>query len=665
MRSKKKTSRRPRSQHAPSSSATADEAAATGRVLVLPDRPKGATAAPERLPLLPLRSDVVFPQTVVPLVVNRPSGIRLIDDVLAGDKMIGLVSQRHPEIDEPGDGRPLPDDLRRVGPEDAEVPRRLDPDRLPGAVTGPACVESVQTEPYLVGQIEPLEDVVEEGVELDALVHHVNRLFQRMVDQSQQIPEELQVAAMNTREPGRLADLLGSSLPFTIEEKQKLLGEINVRARLERLGQYLVAAARRARAVEQDPGAGRLRDHQGPARPLPPPADQGDPGGAGRERGARTPSSTSSGSGSRRPSPPHEVLHEAEREIERLAGMHPSSAEYSIVRTYLDWLAVLPWTQVEPRPARPPPGPQGPRRRPLRPGEDQGADPRIPGRPQAQEGHEGPDPLLRRPARHGQDVAGQEHRQGAGTRVRPGQPGRRPRRGRDPRPPPHLRRRDARPDHPGHPQGGDQQPGLHARRGRQARRRLPGRPLRGAPGSARPRAELDVPRPLPRRRFRPLEGDVHRHGEHARDDPAPAARPDGGAPAPRLQRGGEDADRPEVHHPQAARAARPDGQGRDVRRRRRSARSSPTTPARRACGTSSARSRRSAARSPASTPRARTNGDDGRPRRWCPSCSARRGSSARWPTGPGSPASPPGWPGPRPAARSSSSRRPACPARGR
>src|SRR6185369_14858767 len=97
----------------------------------------------------------------------------------------------------------------------------------------------VKGEPYLVGQVEPQEDVVEEGVELDALVHHVNRLFQRMVDQSQQIPEELQVAAMNTREPGRLADLLASSLPFSIEERQILLGEINVRTRLERLGQYL------------------------------------------------------------------------------------------------------------------------------------------------------------------------------------------------------------------------------------------------------------------------------------------------------------------------------------------------------------------------------------------------------------------------------------------
>ena len=89
-------------------------------------------------------------------------------------------------------------------------------------------IEIVQTEPFLIGRIEPLEDVIEEGVELDALVHHVNQLFQRMIDQSQQVPEELQVAAMNTREPGRLADLLGSSLPFTIEEKQQLLAETNV-----------------------------------------------------------------------------------------------------------------------------------------------------------------------------------------------------------------------------------------------------------------------------------------------------------------------------------------------------------------------------------------------------------------------------------------------------
>src|SRR5438552_3859544 len=107
MRSKKKpprpsqANRRRSASTATDTESAADDVAATGRALVLPDRPEGAPPVPARLPLLPLRSDVVFPQTVVPLVVNRPSGIRLIDEVLAGDKLIGLVTQRHPEIDDP------------------------------------------------------------------------------------------------------------------------------------------------------------------------------------------------------------------------------------------------------------------------------------------------------------------------------------------------------------------------------------------------------------------------------------------------------------------------------------------------------------------------------------------------------------------------------------
>ena len=209
-----------------------------GQLIVLSERDDSQTLLPCRIPLLPLRSDVVFPQTVVPLVINRPSGIRLIDDCMIGERMVGLVSQLHPETDSPGMNDLFP--MICVG----LILKML---KFPDGSTRIVCqgqyrarlVAVDQTEPYLMGRVEPCEEVVEAGVELDARVHHVNRFFQRMVDQSQQIPEELQVAAINTREPGRLADLLASSLPFTIEEKQSLLGEINVRARLERLGQYL------------------------------------------------------------------------------------------------------------------------------------------------------------------------------------------------------------------------------------------------------------------------------------------------------------------------------------------------------------------------------------------------------------------------------------------
>jgi ATP-dependent Lon protease len=291
-----------------------------------------------------LRSDVVFPQTVVPLVVNRPSGIKLIDEVLIGDKMIGLVSQRHPDTEDPA--------LHDLYPTVC-VGSVLKMLKFPDGSTRIVCqglyrarlVELLETEPYLVGRVEPRDDVVEEGVELDALVHHVNRLFQRMVDQSQQVPEELQVAAMNTREPGRLADLLGSSLPFSIEEKQHLLGEINIRARLEKLGQFLsrqLAVLELSSKIQAQVGSEiskAQRDHflRQQIKAIQEELGEGE---------GENPELDELWKRLKKAKLPAEVLSEAEREIERLGGMHPSSAEYSIVRGYLDWLALLPWSKA-------------------------------------------------------------------------------------------------------------------------------------------------------------------------------------------------------------------------------------------------------------------------------------------------------------------------------
>ena len=301
-------------------------------------------SSPAGFRCLPLRSDVVFPQTVVPLVVNRPSGIRLIDDCMVGERMVGLVSQLHPETDAPGI-----DDLYPV----VCVGLILKMLKFPDGSTRIVCqgqhrarlVGLVQTEPYLIGRIEPYEDIVEAGVELDALVHHVNRFFQRMVDQSQQIPEELQVAAINTKEPGRLADLLASSLPFTIEEKQSLLGEMNVRARLERLGQYLsrqLAILELSTKIQEQVGSELTKAQRDHFLRQQLKAIQEELG----ESEGENPDVAEMWERIKKANPPREVLGEAERELERLSGMHPSSAEYSIVRTYLDWLAILPWSKA-------------------------------------------------------------------------------------------------------------------------------------------------------------------------------------------------------------------------------------------------------------------------------------------------------------------------------
>ncbi|WP_145276082.1 endopeptidase La [Tautonia plasticadhaerens] len=323
--------------------AAADESTAEGRALAVPDLEEQGPVLPDRLPVLPLRADVVFPQTVVPLVVNRSAGMKLIDEVYAsgGDRLIGLATQKSPEAEEPG-----PEDLYPticVG----SILKML---KFPDGSTRIVCQGLVRArltaleraDPYLVGRIAPMDEQAERGEELDALVHLINGLFNRLSDN---VPEELQVAAMNTRDPARLADLLGSSLPFSIEEKQALLAELDVKARLMTLGQFLtrhlnvmelstkiqnqvgseITRAQREHFLRQQLKAiqeelGEMEPEAAEAREL--------------ERKIR------------RAKLPPEARGEARREIDRLSGMHPSSAEYSIVRTYVDWLASLPWAKA-------------------------------------------------------------------------------------------------------------------------------------------------------------------------------------------------------------------------------------------------------------------------------------------------------------------------------
>jgi ATP-dependent Lon protease len=316
-----------------------------------PDR-KPSPARPGRrrrgreqfLPLLPLRGDVVFPQTIAPLIVNRPAGIRLLDEAQVGEKLLGLVTQRRPEEDEPGQ-----DDLYPVFCVGSILKMLKFPDGSTRVViqgiSRARLLEVVQETPYLVGRVEPLDERDEPGVEVDALVHHVTGLFDRMVEQSGQVPEELQVAVMNTREPGRLADLLASSLPFPVEEKQQALAEPNVRRRLELLGPLLarqLAVMELAGKIQAQVGqelSRAQREHflRQQIKAIQEELGEGD---------ADHPGAQALWQRIEAAGPPPAVLEEARRELGRLVEMHPSSAEYSIVRTYLDWIAALPWSKT-------------------------------------------------------------------------------------------------------------------------------------------------------------------------------------------------------------------------------------------------------------------------------------------------------------------------------
>lgn len=297
---------------------------------------------PSVLPLLPLRADVVFPQTVVPLVVNRPAGIRLIDQLHAspGDRLIALATQIDPDVDEP-----TVQDLHPV----VCIGTLLKMLKFPDGSTRVVCqglsrasLRGVENrEGILLAQVEPIFERVEADEELAALTHFINTLFARLADQ---VPEELQVAAMNTHDPARLGDLLASSLPFTVEEKIRLLGEPDVKARLLLLGQTLsrhlsvmelstkiqaqvgseISRAQREHFLRQQMKA--IQEELGDLEPE---------GSEARELEAKL----------KKARLPNEAKNEARRELDRLAGMHPSSAEYSIIRTYIDWLASLPWSK--------------------------------------------------------------------------------------------------------------------------------------------------------------------------------------------------------------------------------------------------------------------------------------------------------------------------------
>ena len=502
-------------------------------------------------------------------------------------------------------------------------------------------------------------DVETDPAERDELWGRVTALAEKVIDLHDDYPDEWKTFVAGIATAGLMADVIASTLPLPPEEKIALLSETN---------------PDRTPAARRRPPRARGHDRRDPARPV---ATSRKPsrwtrGGASgccggacarsSRRSARaTPESARSKScarRSRRPTSRKTPLSQAERELKRLAALPQHAPDRHLIRTYIEWMAELPWSKETEDKLDLPTARDGARRRPPRPREGQGTHPRVPRRAQARARRQEPDPLLRRPARRRQDVARALDRAGHGAQLRPRVARRRARRGRDPRPPAHLRRRHAGSDRAEPAPGGLAQPRLPARRDRQARRRLPRRSVVGAARGARSRAEPRLQRPLHRDPLRPLARDVHRDGQHPVDDSARAARPHGGDRAARLHR-----ERQEGHReapPRARSSSRitvlspehVDGHRRGDREG-----GSANSPAKPAFATSTGRSRRSCARSrAASRPSGPETADRRRHRFRRAKRSARRRTSPRPPNGPPCRASSSDSPTPTTAATSSSSR---------
>ncbi|ACI18312.1 endopeptidase La [Dictyoglomus thermophilum] len=295
---------------------------------------------PEVLPILPLRETVVYPQMLIPLIVGREKSIRLVEDALSGNKLIGMCMQKTPVED------PTPDDIYRIGTVGIIVRSLRFPDNtLRLFVQGLQrirVIEFLETEPYFKAKVEVIEEKVEKTVEIEGMMRNLLNLFQKMASLIPQFPEELLINAMNIQEPGRLADFIAFNTNLNINEKQEILETIDVKERLQKVTYYLtreleiLEIANKIQnevknEIEKSQKEYFLRQQMKAIQ---------------KELGEIDPREMEINELRQKLQEaklPPEAMKEAERELERLSLMPPGSAEYTVTRTYLDWLISLPW----------------------------------------------------------------------------------------------------------------------------------------------------------------------------------------------------------------------------------------------------------------------------------------------------------------------------------
>ncbi|HQG45356.1 MAG TPA: endopeptidase La, partial [bacterium] len=299
---------------------------------------------PEQLPILPLRDTVVYPHIVTPLVVARDKSVQLINDVIAGSRILGLVAQREAEVEDPGFA-----DVFEYGTAAVILRMIKFPDgSLRILVQGLSRIRLkglVQESPYMIGEVEVLEEKFVPTTELEALKRNVAIQFQKVVSLVPQLPDELQVVVVNTNNPDKLADLVASNLNLTLSEKQEILETVDVKKRLKRLTVYvnrelevLEMGSRIQDTVQTELGKNQreyfLREQ---LRAIQKELGVGDERSAEMEELQKKIEEAQL---------PEEAKKEALRELERLSKMQPGAAEYTVARTYLDWMVALPWAKA-------------------------------------------------------------------------------------------------------------------------------------------------------------------------------------------------------------------------------------------------------------------------------------------------------------------------------
>jgi ATP-dependent Lon protease len=315
-------------------------------VVEIPEVEEAARTAeplPDALPILPLRETVTYPDTLTPLAVGQERSIKLVNDVLSGNRMLAMVASKDPENDAPGPG-----DLYGVGVAGTVARMMKVPDgTLRILVQGSERIrilDYVTEEPYLVARIEAMPDVIEQSTELEALTRNVQSTFSEIIEAIPYLPEELQLAVANLDDPSALSHLISGALRISTEEKQELLEAVDVTRRLRRLSEILTRelevvqlGSKIQSQVESEIDKGQreyfLRQQLKAIQ-----EELGEADEQQAEVNELRQRLEEAGL-------PEEAKQQAERELGRLEKLPPIAAEYGVIRTYLEWLVDLPWSK--------------------------------------------------------------------------------------------------------------------------------------------------------------------------------------------------------------------------------------------------------------------------------------------------------------------------------
>src|SRR5687768_8876046 len=305
-----------------------------------------AFTIPEDLPVLPLRDTVLFPNSFMPLAVAREASVRLIDEATSSGRMIGVFTQREASVEEP-----VQEDLYPIGTA-THIHKmfKLPDGSLRLIVQGLARVKLErisQTRPYLKAAVQAAEESLrdEDHVEIDALQRNIKSNFQQVVSLSPLLSDDLQALAANITDPGKLADFIASSLTtIGTSIKQEVLETLDIRARMDSLNRILIKelevlelGSKIQSQVQSEVGKNQreyfLREQ---LKAIQKELGEGDE--QAKEIEELRVKIDAAGM-------PEAVKKEALRELDRLSKMPVAAAEYTVSRTYVDWIVALPWNK--------------------------------------------------------------------------------------------------------------------------------------------------------------------------------------------------------------------------------------------------------------------------------------------------------------------------------